>query len=124
VFENLIYDVCYNHVWPNFVLTLYYSIYTVSIIYTHGTGSIFNVLKNSLQDVFILTLQIYLTTFFFILKLLYFVNPLPKKECHISVNSVEDRGQREWASGVGNPLVSSSAQFVNKRNPYSYYHIF
>ena len=38
--------------------------YTVFIIYTHGTGSILNVLNNSLQFVFLVTLQINLTTFF------------------------------------------------------------
>jgi hypothetical protein len=29
-----------------------------------------------------------------------------------STNSVEDRGQREWGSGGGSPLVSGSAQFA------------
>jgi len=38
--------------------------YTLSVICTHGTGSIFNVLNNSLQDVFLLALQINPTTFF------------------------------------------------------------
>jgi hypothetical protein len=103
VFENLIYDACYNHVWPNFFFNpLLFSLiqYTISVIYilpcyyvtiwmkinqsinqsiNHGTGSIFNVLNNSLWDVFILTSQINLTSFFCILKLLYFVDHLPKK---------------------------------------------
>jgi hypothetical protein len=30
-----------------------------------------------------------------------------------STNSVEDRGQREWGSGGGSPLVRDSAQFAN-----------
>jgi hypothetical protein len=30
-----------------------------------------------------------------------------------STNSVEDRGQREWGSGDGSPLVRGSTQFVN-----------
>jgi hypothetical protein len=30
-----------------------------------------------------------------------------------SINSVEDRGQREWESGGGSPLVRGSAQFAN-----------
>jgi hypothetical protein len=29
-------------------------------------------------------------------------------------NSVEDRGQREWGSGSGSPLVRGSTQFANK----------
>jgi hypothetical protein len=31
-----------------------------------------------------------------------------------STNSVEDRGQREWGSGGGSPLVRGSTQFVNE----------
>jgi hypothetical protein len=31
-----------------------------------------------------------------------------------STNSVEDRGQREWGSGVGRPLVRDSTQFANE----------
>jgi hypothetical protein len=31
-----------------------------------------------------------------------------------SKNSVEDRGQREWGSGSGSPLVSGSTQFANE----------
>jgi hypothetical protein len=31
-----------------------------------------------------------------------------------STNSVEDRGQREWGSGGGNPLVTGSNQFANE----------
>ena len=53
--------------------------YTVSIIYTHGTGNIFNVLNNSLQDVFLVTLQINLITLFCNLKIMYSVNHLPRK---------------------------------------------
>jgi hypothetical protein len=30
-----------------------------------------------------------------------------------STNSVEDRGQKEWKSGGGNPLVRGSTQFAN-----------
>jgi hypothetical protein len=29
-------------------------------------------------------------------------------------NSVEDRGQKEWGSGVGSPLVRDSTQFANE----------
>jgi hypothetical protein len=36
-------------------------------------------------------------------------------------NSAEDRGQREWGSGGGSPLVRGSTQFANKLNPYSDY---
>jgi hypothetical protein len=36
-----------------------------------------------------------------------------------STNSAEDRGQREWGSGGGSPLVRGFTQFVNERNPYS-----
>jgi hypothetical protein len=31
-----------------------------------------------------------------------------------STKSVEDRGQREWGSGDGSPLVKGSAQFANE----------
>jgi hypothetical protein len=31
-----------------------------------------------------------------------------------STNSVEDRGQREWGSGGGSPLVRGSTQFANE----------
>jgi hypothetical protein len=31
-----------------------------------------------------------------------------------SINSVEDRGQREWRSGGGSPLVRGSTQFANE----------
>jgi hypothetical protein len=31
-----------------------------------------------------------------------------------STNSVEDRGQREWGSGGGNPQTRGSAQFANE----------
>jgi hypothetical protein len=31
-----------------------------------------------------------------------------------STNSVEDRGQREWGSGGGSPLVRGSTQFSNE----------
>jgi hypothetical protein len=34
-------------------------------------------------------------------------------------NLVEDRGQREWGSGGGSPLVRGSTQFANELNPYS-----
>jgi hypothetical protein len=37
-----------------------------------------------------------------------------------SRNSVEDRGQREQGSGGSSPLVRSSTQYANGRNPYSY----
>jgi hypothetical protein len=37
----------------------------------------------------------------------------------MSTNSVEDRGQREWGSGGGSPLVRGSTQFSNEWNPYS-----
>jgi hypothetical protein len=36
-----------------------------------------------------------------------------------TTNSVEDRGQREWGSRGGSPLVRGSTQFVNEWNPYS-----
>jgi hypothetical protein len=32
----------------------------------------------------------------------------------VSTNSVKDRGQREWGSGCGSPLVRGSAQFANE----------
>jgi hypothetical protein len=35
-----------------------------------------------------------------------------------SINSVEDRGQRERGYGRGSPLVRGSAQFANEWNPY------
>ena len=57
--------------------------YTVSIIYKHGTGNILNVLNNSLQDVFLVTLQINLITFFRKLKIFYSMNHLPRKGYHI-----------------------------------------
>jgi hypothetical protein len=38
-----------------------------------------------------------------------------------STNSAEDRGQREWGSGVSSPLVRGFTQFVNERNTYSDY---
>jgi hypothetical protein len=38
-----------------------------------------------------------------------------------STNSVEGRGQREWRSGGGSPLVRGSTQFANECNRYSYY---
>jgi hypothetical protein len=31
-----------------------------------------------------------------------------------STNSIEDRGQRDWVSGEGSPLVRGSAQFANE----------
>jgi hypothetical protein len=31
-----------------------------------------------------------------------------------STNSVEERGQREWGSGGGSPLVRGSTQFANE----------
>jgi hypothetical protein len=31
-----------------------------------------------------------------------------------SINSVEDRGQREWGSVGGSPLVRGSTQFANE----------
>jgi hypothetical protein len=31
-----------------------------------------------------------------------------------SKNSVEDRGQREWGSGGGSPLVRGSTEFANE----------
>jgi hypothetical protein len=31
-----------------------------------------------------------------------------------STNSVEDRGQREWGSGGGSPLVRGSTEFANE----------
>jgi hypothetical protein len=38
-----------------------------------------------------------------------------------STNLVEDRGQIEWGSGGGSPLVRGSAKFANGWNPYSYW---
>ena len=43
--------------------------HTFSVIYTHGTGNILNVMNNSLQDVSLVTLQINLITFFCNLKI-------------------------------------------------------
>jgi hypothetical protein len=37
-----------------------------------------------------------------------------------STNSFEDRGQTEWGSGRGSPLVRGSTQFAKGWNPYSY----
>jgi hypothetical protein len=36
-----------------------------------------------------------------------------------SPNSVEDRGQREWGSVGGSPLIRGSTQFAKEWNPYS-----
>ena len=45
---------------PIFIFTQY----TISITYLHGSGSIFNVLNNTQQEVFLPTLLINLVTFF------------------------------------------------------------
>jgi hypothetical protein len=37
----------------------------------------------------------------------------------IFLGGVEDRGQREWGSRGGSPLVKGSTQFANELNPYS-----
>jgi hypothetical protein len=98
--------------------------------YWHGTGRISYCLNTLLHEVMGCAPVLILMTVFHKVKIFPSLEELPKKIIpHFitkqwcaqefcseggSTNSVEDRGQREWGSGGGSPLVRGSAQFANE----------